>query len=65
MLKLRQVVSEQGKCFLHQILERMSRGNGVSIGEGSSSKVSHVSRSEYVAFQERLEQIFDDVMNNL
>ena len=43
----------------------MSRGNGASIAEGSSSEVSHVSRSEFVAFQDRIEQRFDDVMNTL
>ena len=43
----------------------MSGGNETSIVEGSSSEVSHVSRSEFVAFQDRIEQRFDDVMNTL
>ena len=43
----------------------MSRGKGVSIAEGSSSEVSHVSISEFVAFQDRLDQRFDDFMNTL
>ena len=53
------------QVFSRTSLQRMSRGNIISIPEGSSSEVSHVSRSEFVAFQDRLEQRFDDVMNTL
>ena len=65
MLELHDVVSEQGKHFSTSRLERMSSGNGDSITKGTSSEVSHVSRFEFVVFQQRLEQRFDDVMNAL
>ena len=52
------------QVFSRSSLERRSRGNGVSIAEGSL-EVSHVSRSKFVTFQDRLEQRFDDVMNTL
>ena len=53
------------QVFSRSSSQRMSRGNGTSIAEGSSSEVSHVSRSEFVAFLVRIEQRFDDVMNTL
>ena len=53
------------QVFSISSLQRMPRGNGTSIAEGSSTEVSHVSRSKFVAFQDRIEQRFDDVMNTL
>ena len=64
-LSLCQVVSEQGKCSPDQAYRGCQEGNGTAIAEGSSSEASHLSRSEFVAFQDRIEQRFDDVINTL
>ena len=53
------------QVFPTSSFERMLKGNGVSIPKGSSLKVSHGFRSEFVAFQERFEQRLDDVISTL